>query len=109
MRISPHHVVASIFLAVFSLVLASVGGDYSDPASRHGFFYAWFYWLPIRVDLLFRPNGYELTMGLACAVYVVQYVGVLVAINLTSRVVGTMIDFLRPHKHREGLVRSARN
>jgi hypothetical protein len=108
MRLSPHHVVAAIFLAVFSLALASVGGDYSDPASRHVFFYMWFYWLPIRVDLLFRPDGYELMMGLACAVYVFQYALVLGAINLTSRIVRTMIDFMWPHRHRGGLVRRVR-
>jgi hypothetical protein len=109
MRISPHHVVASIFLAVFSLVLASIGGDYSDPASRHGFFYAWFYWLPTRVDLLFMPGGYELMMGLALAVYVAQYAIVLVAINLTLRGMRIVIDFVRPHKHRGGLVRNVRS
>jgi hypothetical protein len=109
MRISPHHVVASIFLAVFSLALASVGGDYSDPASRHGFFYVWFYWLPIRMDLLLRPDGYELMMGLACVVYVFQYAVVLVAINLMSRTVRTVIDFMWPHKHRVGLVRGVKS
>jgi hypothetical protein len=109
MRISPHHVVASLFLAVFSLALASVGGDYSDPASRHSIFYVWFYWLPIQMDLLFRPSGYELMMGLVFTVYVAQYVFVLVGINLTSRVVRTIIDFMRPHKHRVGLVRGVRS
>jgi hypothetical protein len=106
MRISPHHVVASLFLAVVSLVLASVGGDYTDPASRHGFFYAWFYWLPVRIDLLFMPGGYELMMGLVFAVYIAQYGIVLVAINLAARGARTVIDFIRPHRHRVGLARS---
>jgi hypothetical protein len=107
MRLSPFLVAASVFLGTFSLALVSLGGDFSDPASRHGLFYIWFYWLPVHVDRLLMPDGDVLTIGLAVAAYVVQYALLLAFMKVVAHLAQIISDFLKPHKHREGLIQSA--
>jgi hypothetical protein len=106
MRLSPRFVAASVFLGTFSPALVSLGGDFSDPSSRHGFFYIWFYWLPVYADQLLMPDGNVLTIGLAIAVYVVQYAMLLVVLKAAANTAQTFVDFLKPHKHRTGLIQS---
>jgi hypothetical protein len=88
--------------------LASIGGDYSDPASRHGLFYVWFYWLPIRVDLLFMPDGYVPILGLALMVYVAQYMALLVAISRVINSASALAN-LRPRKLRAPFIGSPKS
>jgi hypothetical protein len=107
MRLSPRFVTASVFLGTFSPAFISLGGDFSDPASRHGLFYTWFYWLPVHVDQLLMPDGDALTIGLAMAVYIAQYAMLLAVLKVASNSARVFVDFMRPHKHRAGLIQSA--
>jgi hypothetical protein len=107
MRLSPFLVAASVFLGTFSPALVSLGGDFSDPASRHGVFYIWFYWLPVHADRLLMPDSDVLTIGLAIIVYVAQYAMLFGALKVAADVAQIFADFLRPHKHRAGLLQSA--
>jgi hypothetical protein len=106
MRLAPSYVAASVFLGTFSPALIGLGGDFSDPASRYGLFYFWFYWLPVHVDRLLLPDGDVLTIGLAVAVYIVQYAVLLAVLKVVANAAQMIMDFLKPHKHREGLIQS---
>jgi hypothetical protein len=107
MRLSPSFVAASVFLGTFSPALIGLGGDFSDPASRHGLFYIWFYWLPVHVDQLLMPDGDVLTIGLAMAVYTAQYAMLLAVLRAGVNIGRVFVDFLNPHRHRAGLIQSA--
>jgi len=107
MRVSPSFAAASAFLGTFSPALVSVGGDFSDPTSRHGLFYAWFYWLPVHVDQLLMPDSGALTIGLGMAVYMLQYAALFTVMKIVAKSGQVLVDFLRPHKHRAGLIQSA--
>jgi hypothetical protein len=107
MRLSPLFVAASVFLGTFSPALISLGGDFSDPTSRHGLFYFWFYWLPVRVDALLMPNGDSLMLGLAMAVYVAQYATLFAVVVAAAEMGRIFLDFLKPLKHRAGLIQVA--
>jgi hypothetical protein len=104
MRFFPLFAAVSVFLGTFSPALVRLGGDFSDPASRHGLFYVWFYWLPTRVDWLLMPNSDALTLGLAIAVYVAQYATLLAVVAAVAHTGRILLDFLKPHKHRAGLI-----
>jgi hypothetical protein len=106
MRLAPSYVAASVFLGTFSPALVSLGGDFSDPASRHGVFYLWFYWLPVHVDRLLMPDGDVLTIALAIAAYIVQYALLFAALNAGVNVAQVIADFFRPHRHRAGLLQA---
>jgi hypothetical protein len=103
MRTSPLLTAAVVFLGVISPVLANLGGDFSEPATRQGLFYLWFYWLPTRVDLLLLPSGGQLTTGLAMTVYAAQYAFLVAAIYCAIGVSRVALHFLKPHRHRTGL------
>jgi hypothetical protein len=107
MRVSPIFSAASVFLGIFSPALVPLGRDFSDPVSRHGLFYIWFYWLPVQVDRLLMPDGDALTLGLAMAVYVAQYATLFAAVVAAAHMGRILLDFLKPHKHRAGLVRAS--
>ena len=107
MRLSPSVVAASVFLGTFSPALVSLGGDFSDPTARHGLFYAWFYWLPVHVDQLLMPDGDVLTIGLAMATYIVQYAMLFAVLRVAAKTGRVLMDFMRPHKHRAGLIQPA--
>jgi len=104
MRLAPLFAAVSVFLGTFSPAFVSLGGDFSEPASRNGLFYAWFYWMPLRVDQLLMPNGDVLTLGLAIGVYVAQYAMLLALAAAAAHTGRIFVDFLKPHKHRAGLI-----
>jgi hypothetical protein len=56
-----------------SPVIANIGGDFSNPATHHGLFYAWFYLFPTMVDQWLWPDGDALMVTLAMFVFTVQY------------------------------------
>lgn len=72
--------ICSVILACMSPALVSLGPDYADPSSRSGVFFTWFYRLPIAVDQWVWPEGDGLMLGLAVAVYALQYLAVTAAL-----------------------------
>jgi hypothetical protein len=99
MRVATLAIAASIVLGMMSPALAGLGGDYSDPATRDGLFYAWFYVFPVAADLWLWPEG-GAQIALAMTVYGAQYLMLFAAAK--GLVVGVRVihDFLRPYRHR---------
>jgi hypothetical protein len=56
--------IVAVFLGAASPLIASLGGDFSDPATRHGLFYVWFYLLPTTVDQWLWLEGDSLVVAL---------------------------------------------
>jgi hypothetical protein len=104
---------AAIFLSCFvavalgaaSPLIANLGGDFSDPGTRHGLFYAWFYLVPTTVDQWFWPEGDALMVALAVFVYTLQYLALFGVVLALWPIASITKDFVSPHRHRAGLMR----
>jgi hypothetical protein len=92
-------VAASVFLGMISPALAGLGGDFSDPATRHGLFYAWFYVLPVAADLWLWPEG-DAQIALAMVVYVLQYLVLFGVVHGLLELSNLVRDFVGLDGHR---------
>jgi hypothetical protein len=94
-----------IVLFAIAAVLGVASWYVVDPSpGMSSFTSAWFFWLPGWVHYWIWPESALGLMAMTMAVYTVQYVvllGLLAGLRPIARLVQ---DFLRPHKHRNGLV-----
>jgi hypothetical protein len=95
----------ALFLGAASPSISSLGGDFSDPATRHGLFYAWFYLVPTTADQWFWPEGDALVVALAVVVFTLQYLALFGLVLALWRLAIFTKDFFSPYRHRAGLVR----
>lgn len=90
--------VTAVLLGVASWYLVHPSPEMSSFAS------AWFFWLAGWVHLWMWPESAIGLMAMTIAVYTVQYLALFALLAALVRSAHLIRNFLRPHKHRGGLV-----
>jgi hypothetical protein len=78
-----------------------------DQHHRIPFLYDWFHWLPGIISYWLEAESDTAFMALWVAICVLQYLMLFVALWALARFVTLLHHFIRPHRHRAGLIRSA--
>ena len=95
-----------LFAAVVAVILGIASPYMIVPTpDMSRFLYAWFYWLPGLADYWLWPESDTTFIALNMAVFTVQYLAVFALTWATVPLARTLRDFMRPHKHRGGLLR----
>jgi hypothetical protein len=94
----------SIFLLAAVAIILGVASPYMvDPTpDTSRLVFAWFYWLPGVVGYWLWPESETAFMALWMWVCTLQYFAVFMFLAAVAPLVR---DFLKPHKHRGGLIR----
>lgn len=93
------------FVAVVAIILGVASPYLADPTpDMSRALYAWFYWLPGLVGSWLWPESDIAFMALSMAVYAVQYFAAFALASATVPLARIVRDFMRPHKHRDGLL-----
>lgn len=91
---------AAVVLGVASWYVVDPSPDMSSFTS------AWFFWLPGWVHYWLWPETALGLMAMTMAVYTVQYLALFALLAALAPIARLVRDFMWPHKHRGGLVRS---
>lgn len=97
--------IAAVTMALVSLVIVDFGPIYTDPASREGLFYTWFYRAPLLADSLFEPQSGAAILAMSIATYTLQYLATIALASFSWKLATVIIDFVGPPKHRGTLAR----
>jgi hypothetical protein len=92
--------IAAVALALASLVMVSFGPNYTDPASREGLFYTWFYLVPLIADSWVEPQSGLLILAVSTTAYSLQYLATIAMASFSWKLSTVIIDFVGPPKHR---------